>query len=320
MRSMRIYILLAVLGLAAIPIGIQAIDLFSPTQKTEPESEQSAVCAEHGLKPGQCPFCDSSLIETQGFCNGHGVPEALCHRCRPELESAFRKTGDWCKGHNVPESQCERCNPGILDKYRQTDLPGRPSSGEDLSFFDEFDDVDTFPRYKKSPAIGCTTQELRVSFPDEQIPDQVGIKTTKALSLSLSPELECDAITDYDRGSYTRVSAPASGILSQIFTDLGQKVNKGDVLAVVDSKEFGAAKAAFLETDIHAAQLELENDRAVRLFEKQIISHKDMLESKTRLDKSRIQLSGAKQKLKNLGLSEKQIQQVKKENYKSSHL
>lgn len=320
MQSMRKYILLAVLGLAAIPVGLWAFDLLSPVPQTESEPAQSVLCEEHGLKTGQCPFCDSSLIETLGFCTGHGVPEALCHRCSPELEDAFRKQGDWCGGHNIPESQCEICNPGILDKYKQTDLPVLQSKEENLSFFEKFDDVDTFPRYKKSPAIGCTTQALRVTFANEQIPVQVGIKTTQAITLSLSPELECDVITDYDRSTYTRVSAPASGILTQINTDLGKKINKGDVLAVVDSEEFGAAKAAFLAADIRSTQLTLEHERVLRLFEKQITSHKDLLESKTRVEESLIQLAGSKQRLKNLGLTEKLIRRVKTENDTSSLL
>ena len=166
MQSMHKYILLVVLGLAVIPAGIWAFDWFSPIQKTELKTNQSALCEAHGLEAGQCPFCDSSLIETQGFCAGHGVPEALCHRCQSGLEAAFRKQGDWCGGHDLPESQCEICNPGVLDKYRKN--AGHPDaqagvSGEsgDTSFFDDFDDagdMETFPRYKKSPAIGCTTQ------------------------------------------------------------------------------------------------------------------------------------------------------------------
>jgi cobalt-zinc-cadmium efflux system membrane fusion protein len=336
MKSMRIYILLVVLGLAVIPVGIRAFDWFSPIPKIETESVSSAMCEEHGLISGQCPFCDPALIETQGFCAGHGVPEALCHRCSPELEAAFRKQGDWCGGHNVPESQCEICNPGILDKYNsfqaQTGLSvtcGSIRSSESLSgaesdnFFDDFDgsdDVETFPRYKKSPAVGCTTQDLRVTFPDAQIPSQVGIETTAAIALSVPPEISCDAVIDYDRSSYTRISSPASGILKQVNTDLGNTVKKGDVLAVVDSEEFGAAKAAFLETDIRLSQLALEYDRAMRLFEKQISSEKDMLESKTRVDECRVRLSGAKQRLKNLGLTENDINRMKKNNDTSSLL
>jgi len=325
MQSMRKYILLAVFCLAAIPVGIWAFEVFSPAQPTESEPAQSFLCEEHGLKTGQCAFCDSSLIEAQGICAEHGVPEALCHRCRPQLEGVFRKQGDWCGGHNVPESQCEICNPGILDKYRKnTEASGLSpeilTGAGDTSFFDDFDDQPPFPRYKKSPAIGCTTQDLRITFPDAQIPDQIGIKTTPAIVLSLSPELSCDAATDYDRNSYTRVSAPSSGILRQVNTDLGKKVNKGDVLAVVDSEEFGSAKTAFLEADILAGQLALEYDRVMLLFEKQITSGKDMLESKTRVEESRVRLAGAKQRLSNLGLSGDRIRLVKKENDTSSLL
>jgi cobalt-zinc-cadmium efflux system membrane fusion protein len=186
-----------------------------------------------------------------------------------------------------------------------------------MSFFDDFDapdDVETFPRFKKSPAVGCTTQDLRVTFPDARIPSQIGIETTPAIALSVPPVISCDAVFDYDRSSYTRISAPAAGILRQVNTDLGKTVNKGDALAVVDSEEFGAVKAVFLEAEIRVSQLALEYDRAMRLFEKQIASHRDMLESKTRMDEWRVRLSGAKQRLKNLGMSEKDIDRVKENN------
>jgi len=339
MQSMRMYILVAVLCLAAIPAGIQAFDFFKSDQKNQPETGKLILCEEHGLKSGQCPFCDPGLIETQGFCRGHGVPEALCHRCRPGLEDAFRKMGDWCGGHNLPESQCEICNPGVLDKYESfMAMPGQTGSSctsgtarssgcqsgaADDSFFDDFDeadDVETFPRFKRKPSAGCTTQDLRVTFPDARIPAQAGIQTTEAVSLALSPELICDVITDYDRSVYTRVSVPASGILNQISTDLGKTVKKGDVLAVVDSEELGAAKAAFLEADIRAAQLALEYERVSSLFDKQIVSHKYLLESKTRLEECRISLARTQQRLKNLGLTDEHIHRVKKEKDTSSLL
>ena len=54
-----------------------------------------------------------------GFCNGHGVPEAVCTRCRGDLEAAFRKKNDWCAEHGLPESHCEACNPGTLAQFRK---------------------------------------------------------------------------------------------------------------------------------------------------------------------------------------------------------
>lgn len=74
-------------------------------------STENALNCEHGIAKAKCPFCDPSLIESEGFCNGHDVAEALCVKCRPFMKTAFIATGDWCAEHNTPESQCALCNP-----------------------------------------------------------------------------------------------------------------------------------------------------------------------------------------------------------------
>ncbi len=51
------------------------IVFFSGAQRTHTPTTQSETCR-HQLSLDQCAFCDSSLIETLGFCRGHGVPEA----------------------------------------------------------------------------------------------------------------------------------------------------------------------------------------------------------------------------------------------------
>lgn len=73
----------------------------------------SAATCEHGIAAAQCPFCTPSLIESEGFCDGHNVAEALCVKCRPYLKAAFIAKGDWCAAHDTPESQCAVCNPDL---------------------------------------------------------------------------------------------------------------------------------------------------------------------------------------------------------------
>lgn len=72
-----------------------------------------ALTCEHAIAKARCPFCTPELIESEGFCAGHGVAEALCVACRPYLETAFRAEGDWCDAHGTPESQCIACNPEL---------------------------------------------------------------------------------------------------------------------------------------------------------------------------------------------------------------
>ena len=82
-----------------------------------PEKAAPAACEVHGVT--RCPFCDPSLLSSMGFCSGHGVPEALCTRCRDDLEVVFHNKNDWCTEHGLPESHCEVCNPGTLAQFRK---------------------------------------------------------------------------------------------------------------------------------------------------------------------------------------------------------
>lgn len=82
---------------------------------TGAKPEPAGGC-EHGIAKAQCPFCTPALVASDGFCDGHGVAEALCVKCRPYLEAAFKAKGDWCKEHTTPESQCVACNPSLKDK------------------------------------------------------------------------------------------------------------------------------------------------------------------------------------------------------------
>ena len=63
----------------------------------------------HGIDEASCPFCTPALIDSEGWCRGHDVAEALCVKCRPYLATAFQAKGDWCAEHDTPESQCALC-------------------------------------------------------------------------------------------------------------------------------------------------------------------------------------------------------------------
>jgi cobalt-zinc-cadmium efflux system membrane fusion protein len=86
------------------------------TQAASNGSTAAAGTCEHGLETAKCPFCTPSLIQSDGFCQEHDVAEALCVKCRPYLETAFKAKGDWCTEHNTPESQCVLCNPELKNK------------------------------------------------------------------------------------------------------------------------------------------------------------------------------------------------------------
>jgi hypothetical protein len=83
------------------------------TMAPETAGTPAADQCEHKIAQAKCPFCTPSLLESEGFCGGHNVPEALCVKCRPYLKTAFIAKGDWCAQHDTPESQCTICNPDL---------------------------------------------------------------------------------------------------------------------------------------------------------------------------------------------------------------
>ncbi|MCK6476661.1 MAG: hypothetical protein L6Q35_07495 [Phycisphaerales bacterium] len=89
----------------------------TPTPANDGKTTEAGAC-EHMISQAKCPFCTPSLIESDGFCKEHEVAGALCVKCRPYLEAAFKAKGDWCAEHGTPESQCVLCNPELKDKPR----------------------------------------------------------------------------------------------------------------------------------------------------------------------------------------------------------
>jgi hypothetical protein len=105
-KNIMIAVLLMVLGAGG------ALTYLRITRASDDEEMTSAgdFCAKHEIAEKDCPWCDSSLVESKGQCPEHGVPEALCSRCNPALIAGFKAENDWCAGHAVPESQCDLCS------------------------------------------------------------------------------------------------------------------------------------------------------------------------------------------------------------------
>jgi cobalt-zinc-cadmium efflux system membrane fusion protein len=263
--------------------------------------EQVAQGCPHDLSsPSECPFCDSSLIESMGFCYGHNVPEAFCTQCSPYLIPAFKATNDWCAGHDIPESQCTICNPGLLDAADK--VQGSVSQ----PFLELVRDPET-PRSQRPPGVTCQTSSLRVQFLSPETARDAGLEYARVERRKITQAISCNLEIAYDGSRYARLASRASGTVSTVNKDLGESVEGGEVLAEVDASDLGTARAEYLQarTLINLWEKNLAIEK--RLLEKRAGTERDMLEVETRLTESRIALSRAQQRLRNLGFSDAQI-------------
>lgn len=260
MKSFLIFIgSLAVIGLGA---GATILaDHFKALPGLEsPKLKDSSSCP-HTLAAKECPFCDKTLIEKEGECGEHGVPEALCYQCRPALIEGFKAANDWCAGHDVPESQCYDCNPDLL---RKSPNNGIKTPAGILALIAREEE----PRSLRSPVIGCRTHTSIVRFKSPELAAKVGLDYATTTLRKVTKTLSCNAEISYDGRRYARLSPRAPAIVSEIKKDLGEQVKKGDLIAVLHSVDLAVTKTDFLKHKENVNTTKLKLQQAKETFQR----------------------------------------------------
>ena len=101
-----------------------------------------------------------------------------------------------------------------------------------------------------------------------------------------------------------------SGVVREVRKVLGARVRKGEVMAVLESRELADAKAAFLAAHERVALARANFYREERLWKEKISSEQEYLEAKKVFAEGRIEHRSAEQKLHALGISEDVLEQL----------
>jgi len=108
----------------------------------------------------------------------------------------------------------------------------------------------------------------------------------------------------------TIVPARFEGVVLSVNHRVGDEVKRGEVLAVIESRELADARAEFIEA-VH--RLELAQARYVReeaLWRKKIGVEQDYLRARHELEETEIRRQTARQKLHALGISESELNEL----------
>lgn len=272
-------------------LAVLAVPTWS--QPAGSETRTTAAACPHGIDTATCPFCDPSRIERLGMCREHGVPEALCVKCRPFLRAAFIAKGDWCQEHNTPESLCTICNAATAESTLQR----AQTAGADF-------------RWQRAPSPNCAAAETTVTLLSSTVLRTIGLEYTEIESGPLHRDIERSTELTYNASRYARLSARAPGVVIEIVKDLGEQVVAGDVLAVIDSADLGTAKTDLLLALETAKLWEANAARERELVEQGIGIQREAIEAETKAAEARIAVERARLRLRNLGLSRDQIAAV----------
>jgi cobalt-zinc-cadmium efflux system membrane fusion protein len=233
-------------------------------------------CAAHGLPESVCPLCNStghssSMAPAADWCGGHGVPESKCTKCNPGLIAKFKAAGDWCEEHGFPESICPICNPA--------------------------------PRPAGVPAPSAIAPGTRIRFRSAEIERAAGIAAVPVREVALDVGVECTARLDFDRNAMADIRAPIPGVVKEVLVDLGDRVEAGAELFVLESFRVGDMQGQLRAARQRAEVAGKNAMRERRLHESQVSSTRDVELASQELEEAEAELGSLESALQIAGAS-----------------
>ena len=148
-----------------------------------------------------------------------------------------------------------------------------------------------------------------VHLTDEQI-KAADIEVAEAQPGVLQRKLQVPGTIVPSGERIARVSVKLLATVTELPKRLGDTVQKGEVVAVIESREVADAKSEYLAARVtHALQEKLVT-RAKTLAESRAMAENEYLRQRGSFDDARVKLNSARQKLFALGLTEEQIRQL----------
>jgi len=221
------------------------------------------------------------------WCAEHSVPETICVVCKPDLLSQGKSFG-WCKKHGVHE--CPLCHPEVA----QTAYPAKVTPA-DLERTQKALDFAERPENNSK----CKLQDRRLQFASEEAAVRAGIEVAPVWQAPMVEFVASNGEIGYDQTQVARLSSRLPGTVWRVYKQVGDKVQAGEVLALIDAAEVGRTKAEFLQA---FAQLDLKDRLWQSMQSAQgAIPARSFQEAEAAVREARIRLLSAQQALVNLG-------------------
>jgi cobalt-zinc-cadmium efflux system membrane fusion protein len=145
--------------------------------------------------------------------------------------------------------------------------------------------------------------EERVKLDPES--GKIGVAEAGPATIVLTVELPGEVGLNDDRTAH--VVPKVAGIVSECVAKLGDYVKKGDLLAVLDSRELAEARSKYLVALQREDLARYNAERAESLWKKQVSPEREYLTMRNAHEEAKIELTAAAQKLYALGLTKEEV-------------
>ncbi|HLQ43880.1 MAG TPA: efflux RND transporter periplasmic adaptor subunit, partial [Planctomycetaceae bacterium] len=218
------------------------------------------------------------------WCSEHNVPEDQCVDCNKKLLE-FCEKPRWCKEHGV--SECPTHHPELAQVAGEPKLPQ----------YDTVAAINLFDRPENNSR--CNRFLRRIQYESAEVFEKMGIDVDVVTERPMIEALRINGELGYDQSQVAHLSTRSAGSVFKVFKMLGDEVQAGDVLALVDAAEVGKAKSQLGHA---AVQLQLKKRTVESLRSSAgVIPERQLREAEAAYEEAQIGMTMATQALVNLG-------------------
>jgi len=223
------------------------------------------------------------------WCEEHGVPESICVECDPTLMPRGPDYG-WCAEHGV--HNCPLHHPDVAELKATTAVPASDFERASRA-------LATADRLKNNSS--CKVYKSRIQFESVESVQQAGVDVELVERRPIVESLSGNGEIVYDPTRMASLASRAPGSVWSVEKNVGDKVQKGDVLALIDATETGELKTQLLSL-LAEEKLQQQTLSRLKTLRGGIVAGSRILDAEASFAKAQADVLSAEQSLLNLGL------------------
>jgi cobalt-zinc-cadmium efflux system membrane fusion protein len=162
----------------------------------------------------------------------------------------------------------------------------------------------------KASPTKSSNKDTQILALSPQAVKNAGFSTAKAKPAKLQPKIELQGDIETEPNAVAKVVSRVKGVLIDINFKPGDSVKKGEVVAIIQSRELADAAIGFFEAAKNIRFARKAYAREKNLWKKKITAKQDYLETKKQYEQAQLSYNSALQKLRSLGLDKQKMRQL----------
>ena len=226
--------------------------------------------------------------ERTDWCEEHSVAESQCVLCKPELMPQDPDHG-WCMEHGVGNCVLHHPELAQLKEVPTIDPADLQRATRALAL----------ERRKPNNAV-CEVYRKRVQFASVEAVRQAGVDIELIDRQPIREVVTGNGEITYNPTRLAHLTSRMPGTVWRVEKNVGDAVQQGELLALIDAVEVGQAKSRLMES---LAEAKLQQQNVERLKDaRDAVAGRQILEANAAFSKARAAVISAEQALVNLGL------------------